>query len=100
MCKQMDYGHDSILEPAYAHQRIDAAGKRQRGDARQLDRVRWVDRGLDHPDGSHRHIRPGNRIRFHRASCRHLDRAGVHIDGQTSTITGSEQPVACGAKAL
>ena len=92
------YGHDPILEPAYAHQRIDAAGECQRGDARQLDRLRRVDRGLDHPNGSHRHIRPGNGIRFHRASCCHLNRAGMHIDGQTSTITGSEQPVASGAQ--
>ncbi len=67
--------------------------------SRQLDRLRGVDRGLDHPDGSHRHIRPGNRVRFHRASCRHLDRARMHIDGQTSTITDSEQPIASGAQA-
>ena len=94
-------GHDLVLEPAYAHQRIDAAGKRQRGDACQLNGLCRFYRGLDHPDGSHRHISTWLRCTLsHRASCRHLDRAGMHIDGQTSTITDSEQPVASRAQAL
>ena len=93
-------GHDLVLKPAHAHQRIHAAGERQRGNACKPQRLCGVDRRLHHPNRAHRHIRPGNGVCHHRAAGRHLDRAGMRGDVQATPITASEKPFASGSSGM